>query len=257
MHSGEWGPDDRSGSRSGSSPTARLVRLVSAVPDFGEVVAPEERGLAERAVVVPRLSACDEDLAPVLATSSRDAFDFVVVEGVVLKETTFAARSALELLGPGDVLAPPLTVLRQLESRAVSRYLAHGPVALAALNGRFKQAARRWPELSDVLHDRLGRQTHRASMHLAMLHLPRVEERVVALFGDLGERFGRMTADGIVIDVHLTHELIGRLVGSRRPTVSLALQALDSDGVLTRLEDGRWALAPGSVPDGQPPLSKP
>jgi anti-sigma regulatory factor (Ser/Thr protein kinase) len=59
----------------------------------------------------------------------------------------------------------------------VSRYIAHGPVRLAALNERFRQAARRWPGLSDVLHDRLGRQTHRASMHLAMLHLPRVEKR--------------------------------------------------------------------------------
>jgi CRP/FNR family transcriptional regulator, cyclic AMP receptor protein len=180
------------------------------------VARPEDRELAERVLVAPLLSAGDEDLADVLAETSRAVFDFVIGDGVVLKETTLATWSALELLGPGDILAPPLTALRQTESRAVSRYLAHGEVILAALDERFRQAARSWPELSDVLHDRLGRQTHRASTHLAMLHRPRVQERVVALFADLAERFGRVTAEGIVVDVRLTHELVGRLVGSRR-----------------------------------------
>jgi CRP/FNR family cyclic AMP-dependent transcriptional regulator len=242
------GESDSNRSGWDAAPAAKVVELVSALPDMGAAVPPGDRRLADHALVAPLLSARDEDLAHVLAERSRNAFDFVVIEGVVLKETTFAVRSALELLGPGDILAPPLTALRQLESPAVSRYLAHGRVALAVLDERFRQAARRWPGLSDVLHDRLGRQTHRASMHLATLHLPRVEDRIVALFGDLAERFGRMTADGIVIDLRLTHELIGRLVGSRRPTVSIALQALDSDGVLSRLEDDRWKLAQGSVP---------
>jgi CRP-like cAMP-binding protein len=52
-----------------------------------------------------------------------------------------------------------------------------------------------------------------------------------------------VTADGIVIDMPLTHELIGGLVASRRPTVSLALHKLSSEGVLTRLADERWKVA--------------
>jgi CRP/FNR family transcriptional regulator, cyclic AMP receptor protein len=80
-------------------------------------------------------------------------------------------------------------------------------------------------------------------MHLAMLHDSRAEDRVSALFADLAERFGHMTADGIMIDLPLTHEIIGGLIGSRRPTVTLALQKLASDGVLERLQDNRWKLA--------------
>lgn len=222
---------------------AHAVRLVSALPELLAVIPQEERELAQRVLVAPWIAAADEDLAPSLAAAPADVFDFLVVDGVVLKETTFATRSALELLGTGDVIAPPLTAVRQADSRAVSRYLAHGAVALAVLDGRFRQAARRWPGLSDVLHDRLGQQTHRASMHMAMLHLPRVEDRIVALFVDLAERFGRVTSDRIVVDLPLTHEIIGRLVGSRRPTVSLALQALGADGVLTRGANDRWQLA--------------
>ena len=79
-------------------------------------------------------------------------------------------------------------------------------------------------------------------MHLAMLHLPRVEDRIIALFSDLAERFGQMTSEGVLIEVDLTHELIGRLVASRRPTVTIALQTLAADGTLIRRADARWAL---------------
>jgi hypothetical protein len=166
---------------------------MSAFPEFAACIPPGHRVIAERAVIVPVLTARDGDLADLLAPGAWNAFDFLMVDGVVIKETTLAGRCALELLGPGDVLAPPLPALEQVESRAVSRYLAHGHVSLAVLDDRFRQATRRWPELATVLHERLGRQTHRASMHLAMVHLPRVEDRVIALFADFGERFGRMT----------------------------------------------------------------
>ncbi len=212
-------------------------------PEILASVPAEDHELAKRALVVPLVSSCAQDLSDVISTQDPEAFDFLIVDGVVLKETTLAGRSALELLGPGDVLAPPLTAASQLDSRAVSRYLAHGRVALAVIEARFRQAARRWPGLADFLHDRLGRQTHRASMHLAMLHLTPIEDRVIALFADLGERFGRVSADGIVIDLPLTHEIIGGLIGRRRPTVTIALQQLASDGLLERLEDNRWKLA--------------
>lgn len=242
-------------SRSGGASPGRagLVALSRALPEISSAVPAEDRPVAEHVLVAPLLCARDEDLGDVLSRAPPGVFDFVVVDGVVLKETALANRSALELLGPGDVLAPPLSVLRQVESRAVSRYLAHGPVSVAALDTRFKHAARRWPGLSDVLHDRLARQTHRASMHLAMLHLPRVEDRVVALFSDLAERFGRVTLDGVVIDLRLTHRVIGRLVGSRRPTVTLAMQTLESDGVLTRGDGDRWTLVHPLAGSIEPP----
>jgi CRP-like cAMP-binding protein len=197
---------------------------------------------------VPAVIADHEDVFGALGASASEAFAFVVIEGVVMKATMLRDRSALELLGPGDILLPPLSEARQVESRAVSRYGAHGRALVAVLGDRFRGAARRWPGLSDSLHDRLGRQTDRASMDLAMLHLPRVEDRIVALFADLAERFGRVTPGGIVIELGLTHEVIGGLVASRRPTVSLALQTLAAGGVLSRLDADRWSLASSAVP---------
>jgi CRP/FNR family transcriptional regulator, cyclic AMP receptor protein len=226
---------------------AASVGLLDVLPEIAATIPPQDRELAERTLMMPRLVARDVDLAQTLALTGANGFDFLVVEGVVLKETRLSNRAALELLGPGDVLGPPLSALRQIESRAVSRYLAHGAVTVAGLGARFRQAARRWPGLSDVLLDRLARQTHRASMHLAMLHLPRIEDRIIALFSDLAERFGHMTSDGALIDVELTHEMIGRLVGSRRSTVTLALQSLGAAGTLVRRDDGRWILDPSAI----------
>jgi CRP/FNR family cyclic AMP-dependent transcriptional regulator len=79
-------------------------------------------------------------------------------------------------------------------------------------------------------------------MHLAILHIARAEDRVLALFSDLAERFGHVTNDGIVIDVELTHDLIGQLIGSRRPTVSIALDELSFTGTITRTSNDRWML---------------
>ena len=123
--------EERSQSRRTAPAPAGPISLFSALPDIASAIPPEDRALAERVLVAPLLSACDEDLAGVLSNAPPGVFDVVVVDGVVLKDTTFATRSALELLGPGDILAPPLTAARQLESPAVSRYLAHGPVSLA------------------------------------------------------------------------------------------------------------------------------
>jgi len=223
------------------------VSLARVLPAILASVPAEDHEVAARTLVVPLVRARDADLAEVMGTQMPAAFAFLVVEGVVLKETSLEGRTALELLGPGDVLAPPLTAVRQLDSRAVSRYLAHGVVSLAAIEARFRRSARRWPGIGDFLHDRLGRQTHRASMNLAMLHLPRTEDRVIALFSDLGERFGRVTPDGVVIDLRLSHEVIGGLVGGRRSTVTIALNRLAANGLLERIGDQRWKLARGIV----------
>ena len=80
-------------------------------------------------------------------------------------------------------------------------------------------------------------------MHVAMVHLPRIQDRLIALFADLAERFGYVTAEGIVVALPLTHEVIGGLVASRRPTVTLALHELASDELIERLDAGRWKLA--------------
>jgi hypothetical protein len=94
----------------------------------------------------------------------------------------------------------------------------------------------------DTAKSQLGRQ----SADQAIAQLPRVEDRLLALFWHLADRWGRRHRDDIAIGLPLTHEALGRLIGARRPTVSLGLRALAEEGALHR-EGEQWVLAASSL----------
>ncbi|MEA2169692.1 MAG: family transcriptional regulator, cyclic receptor protein [Solirubrobacteraceae bacterium] len=218
--------------------------LTETWPELAGSVDTDQWAHAERLLVAPLVTAEGEELVPALAAHA-DAFAFVITRGVVLKETILAGRSSLELLTEGDVLAP-LTAGDGTDMRpGVSSYQALGSASAAVLGDRFRLIGRRWPGVTDVLHSRLADQHHQASLRLAALHLPRAEDRIVVLFIDLARRLGRVTPGGIVINLPLTHDVIGRLTGSRRPTVSLALRALEENGSLTA-RGREWLLSHGA-----------
>jgi len=51
-----------------------------------------------------------------------------------------------------------------------------------------------------------------------------------------------VTRDGVVVPLPLTHELIGQVVGARRPAVTTALGHLHAHGLVARRADGGWLL---------------
>jgi CRP-like cAMP-binding protein len=57
----------------------------------------------------------------------------------------------------------------------------------------------------------------------------------------LAGNWGRVTPEGTVVPIGLTHELIAELIGARRPSVTTAISELRAAGRLERQEDG-WLL---------------
>ena len=51
----------------------------------------------------------------------------------------------------------------------------------------------------------------------------------------------------MIVDVELTHQLLGRLVAAQRPTISLALSELAAAGPLTRSGTGGWRVAADAI----------
>ena len=122
------------------------------------------------------------------------------------------------------------------------------PSTFAVLDRRFAAELARWPEVTAALFDRLSERSLRLATTQAISQLTRVDRRLKALFWHLAERWGRVSGDGVIVPLALTHRILGQLVGARRPTVSTALGELAERGELTRRADGSWLLR-GEPPD--------
>jgi CRP/FNR family transcriptional regulator, cyclic AMP receptor protein len=226
---------------SGAPPVALLrvdTGLRSAIP-------PEERAFAERVVIVPRRELEPGPWSPAAAADdSAHPFGVVLLDGIVTHAVTLAGRCNAELFGPGDIVRPWST--RDSVLPCTARWTTSG-ATIAVLDERFLLAARRWPGLSTAIQERLAEQAERAAVRTAIVALPRVGQRVLAVFWQLAERWGVVRPDGVVIRLALTHSVIGQLVGAQRPTVSLALQDLADDGLLRRTGRSTWLLSHASL----------
>jgi CRP/FNR family transcriptional regulator, cyclic AMP receptor protein len=177
---------------------------------------------------------------------SRRAFAIMVCDGLIVRELDLAETATADLLGPGDLIAlghPADNLLAMGESWHVG---ARATVAI--LDERLLPAMHAWPALSARFVARATRQAARAAEQRAISQLPRVELRLRALMWHLAERWGRIASTGVVVPIEVTHGALGRLVGARRPTVSLALAELAREGAMVRRDDGSWLLRADSNP---------
>jgi CRP-like cAMP-binding protein len=217
-----------------------LVALLRADPDLGAGIPAAQLGHAERVVVSERhrLDAGRwEPGEPADAT-------YLILDGVIAREIDLVDRRCLQLLGPGDLLRPGPDA--DLGVPAGTVWTALGPASLATLDGRFMLAARRWPSLAEVVQSRLLAQLDRLALDVAIAHLTRIELRVLAVLWHLAGRWGRVTPQGVLVPLPLTHDMLGRLAGAQRPTVTIAVTQLAHDGAIERSVDG-WLLAPDST----------
>jgi CRP/FNR family transcriptional regulator, cyclic AMP receptor protein len=211
----------------GSSGAMRAVRLRSLDAELG--------GLDDRRVVAVRLGPGPwGGPPPAAAAAGRGGAPLLVVSGTVTHDIELRGIVSKQLAMTGDVLlpdgeAPALLPVRHRWSvpeeavvALLDRDLLHGPAA-------------------SVVLERVAAVQARTALALAIGHLPRVEDRLLAMLLLLAEQRGRVTADGIVVDAFLTHAALGELIGARRPTVTLAFAVL-RERARVRTADGTWII---------------
>jgi CRP-like cAMP-binding protein len=96
--------------------------------------------------------------------------------------------------------------------------------------------------VAEQLLARAARTGHWLLAQALILSAPSIEERLLMLFDLYGERWGKVTPQGIRLDMPLTHELLASFCGARRPTVTLALRSLTDEGFLVRVATDMWVL---------------
>jgi len=223
------------------SRAGRPVSLLDEDPDLGEGLDAAEFEQARHVLVVPA-----ETLAvgPWSPAAEPGALGQLVLSGLLVRELRLGSMRYAELLGPGDVIRP---WQEEGEDALLPwsnswRVLEHS--TLAVLRGPVARLAARWPQVSENLTARVLERARRQGVAASIPNVVRIQDRLVILFLHLAERWGHVRPDGIVVRLPLTHELIGRLAGARRPSVTTALTALGLRGVIVRREHDEWFLSP-------------
>ena len=225
-----------------SSPPARLGFVLDCDPDLGSALGAEDWAAAQRAcrgelVRAPR----GRWTTPVDLAERETIIGFLVVAGIMCREVQLRDRHLLELLGPGDILEVPIggEGPRLGGDIVLTAALTSD---LLALGQTFITAASRWPSVLVAVHRRLEAQREHLAVQGLISHFPRVEHRLLLVLWHLADRWGRVTPQGTVIPLPLTHHVLAQLAAARRPTVTLAVKELADAGQVERLVDGSWLL---------------
>jgi len=163
----------------------------------------------------------------------------LLLDGVLAVNVRVGDRIASELIGAGDLIEANGDEEDLLACDVSWRALV--PMRLAVLDLAFAERVRPWPEIMCALLRRAERRTRQLNIQRAIASQPRLEVRLALLLWHLAGRWGRIEPGGIRLPVPLTHQLLGRLVGAERPSVSHALARLARAGAVTGHGD-EWHL---------------
>lgn len=221
----------------------RRVPLLTLDPDLGALLSEQQLAAARSDLAVPLLALAQGEWAGgELSSASPDHLGLLVVRGTIAREVVLADTTSTELLGPGDLIRPwPHESGAELLEHGV-RWQVLSEARLAVLDRDFGAAVLRFPEINSMVFDRLNARVERLAAMKAIAQLICVDRKLIALFWHLAERWGRVTPDGVVVPLTLSHRVLGELVGARRPTITAALAALARTGELLRQRDGSWML---------------
>ena len=171
----------------------------------------------------------------------------LVLDGLVCRSICVHGRDCPELLGAGDLLRPWESAGSGLIDES-GEWRVLQPTTLAVLDKRFTTLLSRWPSIMVALVARSTQRSRALAIQLAIAHTRQAETRLLTLFWHLADRWGKMTPQGVVLPLPLTHELLGQLACLHRPTTSTALQRLVNAGKIARRADRGWVLL------GRPPV---
>ena len=201
------------------------VSLLDVDPDL----AGRNGAAADGRVVVPVLRFPVGPM-PAAPENADRSLGYIVLKGLVIYESAVGGRAAAELLGPGEAIRPG-SALTSGTLRPTVRWTALEPTLLADL------ADVEAPAVMEALARRYADRAERVAVERSIGSHVRVDVRVLAYLWHLADRFGVVAPGGVKLDLPLTHAVLARLIGARRPTVTTALQRLIQLGYVAR--DGR------------------
>jgi CRP-like cAMP-binding protein len=224
----------------------RYVSVIDADADLAERLPPDDLRSAGHALRARTLTLPDGEW--VAEPRDSEGIGWLVVSGLVGRIVRVGRRESLELLAPGDLIQPGFGEPAGLVESDVC-WRALDRVTVAHLDERFCAALRAWPQLGAALSERGLRRARSMAIQAAVNAHPTIEERLMLTLAHLGERMGRMTADGVLLELPLSHRLLAQCVQALRPSVTAGLLRLREDGRLLQPRRGQWLITRAGLDD--------
>lgn len=230
----------------GGSSRSSLLRLD---PDLGNSLDAADLAAAQRLLVPVTTAGLGAWRPPRRLADSTGDLGFLIIEGLLMRRVMIADTRCVELLGRGDVLRPWTVDAGEVSSVPIEAdwRVVDQAASFAVLDRNVTRQLGRWPQITCELFDRTVRRARWLSFQLAVCHTKYVQTRLLMILWHFADRWGRVRPDGVLVELQLSHQTLGEIVGARRPTVTSALGELREEGRLGTLDDGRWLLL------GQPP----
>lgn len=230
-----------------TGPTARRLpgpattRIFRREPDLLAGLDDDLAEVLRQRVSVRTLGLGDGEWLPE-AGQGDGALGLLVLDGLLVRNVELGGRGAPELIGSGDLLRPwdEAGEAGCLCDRTSWRVLSGTQIAV--LGPGFASVVARFPSILAALLSRSLRRARTLAVQLAVSTVRQADRRLLMLLWHLADRWGRMTPGGVLLPLPLTHALLARLAGLRRPTTSTTLQQLTRAGELARRPDGGWLL---------------
>jgi CRP/FNR family cyclic AMP-dependent transcriptional regulator len=220
---------------------ANSVRLLEADPELGASLPPEEFEQANR-YAVARTVTIGRGVHDPGALGDDDMLGLLVLDGLLIRSVVVAQRSCGELVGRGCLLRPWDHFGHHAPMPFDVRWRVVDPLTVALLDQRIYAVGQRWPGLMHGIFKRAIERSHTLALNVAIHCLQHVDLRLLVLLWHLADRYGRVTPEGTVVPLKLSHTDLGELVGSHRPSVSARLGDLRERGQVERRPDGTWLL---------------
>jgi CRP/FNR family cyclic AMP-dependent transcriptional regulator len=236
--------------RAQTRPPERFVHVLDHDSGLRSVLPEPERSRARQHAIAAIAELSHGRWNPGARPGADADLGLLVLGGLLIREVTVTGSRCGELVGPGSLL-------RLWDDSAVGAPMRHDvgwqvvePARIAVLDEHFLRVVAHWPALIAALVGRATERVHDLAVLVSIHSLRRVDMRLHAFFWHLADRYGKVTAGGVLIPFALTHRQLALLIGAQRPSVTSALGALAEQGLVRRDHAAHWLLT-GDPPSGE------
>jgi hypothetical protein len=219
----------------------QFAYILSEDPDLAEGLSVEERRIATRLLRAPVIFVNTPRWTPP-DTMPAHTLGLLVLDGLIGRRLRVGPATATELLSSGDILRPWDQPTRWNLIPPELDWRVFRPARLAVLDERVTNFICRRAELVTAFTSRMLRRAHYGHYLMAISHLTRVEDKLLATLWHIASTWGRVTPEGVMIPFRLTHEVLGEIVGAQRPSVTQAMGQLQQRNEVTRGAHGGYVL---------------